>query len=134
MCSTALPAKQHLQRFCFGEHKTFLFLQNWIFLSAQASGIPYPLPRSASRSTNLIPTWASVLLQASDLPAMPSYCSKAKKLFHAQMGRTDEQNLLHPAVQTPGNKISRHISVHRRRALTALKISRVSPDWEEVWR
>lgn len=35
MLSTALPAKQHLQRFCFREHKISLCLQNWFFLSFQ---------------------------------------------------------------------------------------------------
>lgn len=63
MHSTALPAKQRLQRFCFGEHENFPLPSKlaFPFLSAQASEIPYPLPRSASRSTDLIPMWGSVL-------------------------------------------------------------------------
>lgn len=64
---------------------------------------------------------------------MPLYYSTAKKLLHAHTGRTDEQNLLQPEVQTPRNKISRHVFVHRRRAVGVLKVSRVTPDWWEVW-
>lgn len=89
------------------------------------------LPEEAQTSSLCGPQYC---LRISALPAMPFYHSTAKKLFIAQMGRTDEQNLLHPAVQTSRNKISSHILAYRRRAVRALKISRVSPGWEEVWR
>lgn len=118
----------------FGEYKIFLCLQNWLFLSFQHKhrgclNLFLELPEEAQTSSLCGPQYC---LQISALPAMPFYHSTAKKLLIAQMGRTDEQNLLHPAVQTPRNKISSHILAHRRRAVRALKISRVSPGWEEV--
>lgn len=134
MHSTALPAKQHLQRFCSGEHKILFCLQNWLFLFFQHKHLGCLIlfldqPEEAQTESLCGPQYC---LQISALPAMPFYCSTPKKLLHAQMGRTDEQKLLHPAVQTPRNKISSHVLAHRRRAVRALKISRVSPDWEEV--
>lgn len=60
---TALPyqPRSAFKGFVLENMKIFLCLQNWLFLSAQASETPYPLPRSASRSTDLIPMWGSVL-------------------------------------------------------------------------